>query len=62
MSQQPAGSRVGVDRGSPPPPADVQGGHEHDHDCVVPHAVARLLSPRAALKELEEEVCPLPAR
>ena len=40
----------------------LQGGHEHDHDCVVPHAVARLLSPRAALKELEEEVCPLPAR
>jgi hypothetical protein len=31
----------------------VQGGHEHDHDCVVPPA-ARLLSSRAALKQLDE--------
>jgi hypothetical protein len=51
--QQRAGSRVGVDRGVTAP-ADVQGGHEHDHDCVVPRVAARLLSPRAALKQLDE--------
>jgi hypothetical protein len=28
----------GLTGGSPPPPANVQGGHEHDHDCVVPRA------------------------
>jgi hypothetical protein len=32
----------------------VQGGHEHDHDCVMPRAAACLLSPRAALKQLDE--------
>jgi hypothetical protein len=24
----------------PPPPAKVQGGHEHDHDCMVSRAAA----------------------
>jgi hypothetical protein len=30
------------------------GGHEHDDDCVVPLAVARVLSPRATLKQVDE--------
>jgi hypothetical protein len=38
-SRQRAGRRVGV---------------EHDRDCVVPRPAARLLSPRAALKQLDE--------
>ena len=30
----------GLTEGSPPRQANVQGGHEHDHDCMVSRAAA----------------------
>jgi hypothetical protein len=44
----------GLTGGAAAPAGGCTGGHEHNHDCVVPHAAARLPSPRAALKQLDD--------